>query len=301
MLNQPIKPMLLQPLQPEQIKPGWKSSLKWDGFRIIIHYELGKVRAFTRHGTEVTDRFPELQDIKLFAKSAILDGECIAFDLTQPAGQPPKLWWDDAMTRFNTKKPSAVRQIMRTLKAHFPVWDIIWLNGESLVKKTFMERRELLQAVVPSSETISITPLYDDGKQLFLNAQQQGLEGVVQYRDSSIIHLNARPQNAMYKIKAYHSEIFQITSIRTGSFGWGLQQEGRYVGVIEFPPTKEIVRAFRAIAKQIKTGENKDWIYVEPVISCRVKFQCFTKDGKLRSPKFEHFCTADSTAIHTAQ
>ncbi|WP_420831148.1 hypothetical protein [Paenibacillus artemisiicola] len=57
--------MLLQPIQPSEIKKGWKSSLKWDGFRIIIHYDHGSIRVFSRHGTEVTDRFPELQHIKL--------------------------------------------------------------------------------------------------------------------------------------------------------------------------------------------------------------------------------------------
>lgn len=79
------------------------SSIKWDGFRILIHYDNGSVRAYRRHGTEINERFPELQEIKLSVKTAILDGECIAFDVTQPADQPPKIWWEDAMTRFHTK------------------------------------------------------------------------------------------------------------------------------------------------------------------------------------------------------
>lgn len=57
-----LKPMLLQPLVPGEIKKDWKSSIKWDGFRILIHYDNGRVRAYTRHGTEVTERFPELQE-----------------------------------------------------------------------------------------------------------------------------------------------------------------------------------------------------------------------------------------------
>ncbi|MGU3567200.1 ATP-dependent DNA ligase [Paenibacillus sp. A51L] len=73
------------------------SSLKWDGFRILIHYNHGyTVRAFTREGTEVTNSFPKLAQIRLPVKTAILDGECICFDLSQP-GTPPKAWWDDAM------------------------------------------------------------------------------------------------------------------------------------------------------------------------------------------------------------
>ncbi|MEN1990753.1 hypothetical protein [Paenibacillus hubeiensis] len=88
---------------------------------MLIHYDNGSVREYTRHGTEVTECFPELQEIKLSVKTDILDGKCIAFDVTQPTDQPPKIWWDDAMTRFHTKKSIAVKSIWKTLKAHFPI------------------------------------------------------------------------------------------------------------------------------------------------------------------------------------
>lgn len=291
MLNQSIKPMLLHPLQPNQIKKWNTNSLKWDGFRSLIHYDYGKVRAFTRHGTEITSRFPELAYIKLPIKTAILDGECIVFDLTQPTDQPPKYWWDDAMTRFNTKKESAVKQIATKLKAHFPLWDILYLNGTPMLKKSFMERRETLSSVVKASETLSVTPLYEDGKKLFLKAKELGLEGIVQYSPEASIQLGTRSKN-MVKVKAYQYVICQIASTRLkGGFGWGLTINGRYAGVLEFPPNSDVIRAFNHISKQLIRTENKGWRYLDPIISCKVKFQCFTKDGKLRSPKFEEFCT----------
>ncbi|MCP1312135.1 DNA ligase [Paenibacillus tyrfis] len=283
--------MLLHPLQPNEIKKNWKSSLKWDGFRTLIHYDNGKVRAFTRHGTEITSRFPELMNIKLPVKTAILDGECIAFDLTQPKDQPPKLWWDDAMTRFNTKQESSVKQIAKTLKAHFPLWDVLYLDGKPLLHKSFMERREALLSIVQPSEVLSITPLYDDGQQLFLKAKELSLEGICQYNPAAPIHLDTRSKN-MIKVKAYQYITCQITSVRLkGGFGWGLTANGMYVGMIEFPPSNEFIRAFNQISKQLVRSEYKGWRYLEPVISCKIKFQCFTKDGKLRSPKFEEFCT----------
>lgn len=292
MLNEPIKPMLLQPLLPENIKKGWKSSLKWDGFRILIHYENEKVRAFTRHGTEITTRFPELLTIKLPVKSAILDGECIAFDLTQSKDHPPKYWWDDAMTRFNTKTELAVKRIASTLKAHFPLWDILYLNGTPLLEKRFQERRDLLASVVKPSETISVTPLYDDGHHLFQRAKDLGLEGICQYNPDASIILDARSEFHFVKVKAYQYITCQIVSIRLkGGFGWGLSINDKYVGILEFPPKPDVIQAFYKISKQLIRGESKGWRHLEPLISCRIKFQCFTKDGKLRSPKFEGFCT----------
>ncbi|WP_420831149.1 hypothetical protein [Paenibacillus artemisiicola] len=60
--------------------------------------------------------------------------------------------------RFNTKKTAAVKQISKTLKAHFPVWDVLWVNGQSVMNRTFLERREILQSIVPASVVFSVTP-----------------------------------------------------------------------------------------------------------------------------------------------
>ncbi|QQZ64584.1 DNA ligase (plasmid) [Paenibacillus sonchi] len=295
MLNQPIKPMLLYPLTPDQMKNWSYNSLKWDGFRTLIHYENGKARAFTRHGTEITSRFPELLNIKLPVKSAILDGECIAFDLTQSAEQPPKYWWDDAMKRFNTKTEAAVKRISARFRAHFPLWDLLWLDGISLVNKSFKERREILASVVTPSETLSITPIYKDGRELFQKAKALGLEGVCQYNPDAPMVLNGRSEHHVVKVKAYQYVTCQIVSIRKqGKFGWGLSINGNYAGLLEFPPSSDAIRKLNQITKQLTRGEGKGWVYLEPLISCNIKFQCFTKNGKLRSPKFEGFCTAIS-------
>ncbi|QOS82566.1 hypothetical protein JNUCC31_20640 [Paenibacillus sp. JNUCC31] len=81
--------------------------------------------------------------VKLPVKSAILDGECIVFGLTQPKDQPPKYWWDDSMARFNTKIESEVKRIVTTLRARFPLWDILYLNGEPIIQKTRLKNSVL--------------------------------------------------------------------------------------------------------------------------------------------------------------
>lgn len=290
--------MLLYPLKPNEIKDWKYNSLKWDGFRALIHYENEKVRAYTRHGTEITMRFPELLNIKLPVKSAILDGECIAFDLNQSKDQSPKYWWDDAMTRFNTKTEAAVKRIASSLKAHFPLWDVLYLNGTPLLDKRFQERRDILSSIVKVSETLSVTPLYDEGHQLFQRARDLGLEGICQYNPDAPIILDARSELHFVKVKAYQYVTCQIVSMRLkGGFGWGLSLNGRYVGILEFPPKPDVIQAFHKISQQLIKGESKGWRYLEPLISCKIKFQCFTKDGKLRSPKFEEFCYAGSPIL----
>lgn len=123
MLNTIIKPMLLQASSIVVPHKNWIHQIKWDGFRILIHYNNGLIRAFTRNGIEVTDRFPELQQIRLNCSQAILDGECIVLD---SAAKP---CFEDVMNRFHAKKLDAVQKLSQQYPAHFAVFDLIFHNG----------------------------------------------------------------------------------------------------------------------------------------------------------------------------
>jgi ATP-dependent DNA ligase len=285
MLNKPIKPLLLQP-SPEVITKPWVHSLKWDGWRILIHYENGKVRAFTREGNEVTWSLPELQRIKMPVVNAIIDGECICLDQNS---NPPKPCWDDAITRLNAKKEIIVNRYALTMPVHFPVWDVLWVNDEPLLKRSFVERREVLESIVTTTEVISVTPLYEDGGGLFRRAKELGLEGIVSYNPDSFYCLDSRPKNVWVKTKAYQYAIVQITCVRKGEFGWGISIDGNNVGLVEFPPAAPIRKRIYNIVKKHIRSENSEWIFLNPAIYCKVKFQCFTKGGKMRSPTVEGF------------
>ena len=287
--------MLLQPSAEVKNKPHFRHSLKWDGFRILLHYDNGTTRAFSREGTEVTRSFfPELERIRLPVKSAVLDGECICFDVSNPSN-PPKAWWDDAMARFHMTRKQAVIAGAKSLPAHFPLWDILLVNNEPLLQKSFLERRQILQEVVPNSESLSVTPLFEDGEELFARAKAMGLEGICSYNvrpgAKSLYYLDKRPQDVWFKTKAYQYADCRISGMKKSSFGWSLSIDGRAVGVMEFPPGPAERKAFFSVAKQLVRGESKDWIHLEPLLQVRVKFQCLTKTGMLRSPVFDSFKT----------
>jgi len=46
------------------------------------------------------------------------------------------------------------------------------LNGTPILEKSFKERRELLSSIVDSSETLTITPVFDGGHALFQKAKE---------------------------------------------------------------------------------------------------------------------------------
>lgn len=283
--------MLLQPTSEVVKDKEFFHSLKWDGFRVLIHYENGVSRAFTRHGTEITSSFfPELGRITLPVRNAILDGEMICLS-PSTALHPPKPCWDDVMERFHTHNEFSVKQKSRAIPAHMVVWDVLLIDDQPLLKSSFVNRRELLEKLVPESDVMSVTTLYTEGEGLFSKAKELGLEGICSYNGkpgpSSYYYLDSRPMNVWIKTKAYQYANCQISSIRKNKFGWGLSINGRYVGVAEFPPPKSILSEFHKLANKVVVKEDKDWIYLDPILKCKVKFQCYTKTGKLRSPKVE--------------
>lgn len=67
-----------------------------------------------------------------------------------------------------------------------------------------------------------------------------------------------------------------------------LDQDDQYKGVLEFVPPNER-KAFYHISKQLIVGEDKDYIHLDPLIQCEVKYQCLSNNGFMRSASFQRF------------
>jgi ATP-dependent DNA ligase len=58
----------------------WSYEIKWDGFRALARRDEQGCRLLGRHGTDFTDRFPQLMPaLKKLARGTMLDGEIVAF------------------------------------------------------------------------------------------------------------------------------------------------------------------------------------------------------------------------------
>ncbi|MDQ5847324.1 MAG: ATP-dependent DNA ligase, partial [Acidobacteriota bacterium] len=62
--------------------PGWLHELKFDGYRMLVHLNRGKVHFWSRNGKDWTEKFSSLEKPlkKLPITSAILDGEVVVVD-----------------------------------------------------------------------------------------------------------------------------------------------------------------------------------------------------------------------------
>lgn len=59
--------------------------------------------------------------------------------------------------------------------------------------------------------------------------------------------------------------------------------------LLETAPGPFSQQAFRGVCKQLVTGEDKKYVYLEPRIHAKVKMRNWTKSGLLRIPVFMEF------------
>ena len=181
----PVKPMLAQTAEnvEEAIKEhGGKTAFEYklDGARIQIHKLDQEVRIFSRRLTDVTASLPEIVELirsEINAKEVIMEGEVIAVG---EDGSP--LPFQHLMRRF--RRIREIEDVSRKIKVQLYLFDIIYLNGQSLIDMPYIERRKKLAEV---AGRISLTKQLVTGDpeqaQKFLEeAINAGHEGLVAKR-----------------------------------------------------------------------------------------------------------------------
>ena len=115
---------------------------KFDGIRAQLHRGIKRVEIFSRDLRCMTNQFHELaEQARKFEKELILDGEIIAFEKGR------KLTFFDLQKRLGRKDEGM--DLFAVASADVPVafvaFDLLWINGESSLRKPLRERRELLR------------------------------------------------------------------------------------------------------------------------------------------------------------
>ncbi|KKU61333.1 MAG: putative DNA ligase [Microgenomates group bacterium GW2011_GWD1_47_13] len=204
----PIMPALAQRLKTakEMIEKMGRVMVekKFDGTRVQIHFsrsenkgirkqELGIsqnrmfeeekpkfwVRSFTRNLDESSAMFPELQQIgeQIAADEVILDSEAVGYEPATGKLVPFQL----TITR---KRKHGVGEAQNAVPPRFFVFDIMYLNGKSLIQLPLSERRKILARVIKRGQVLEVDDYIetDDPNQLREFHKQQlslGLEGVL--------------------------------------------------------------------------------------------------------------------------
>lgn len=281
-----IEPMLLEQRDKAFDDRKFLYEPKIDGHRLILRKTDGKTNLYTRHHNDCTEQYPELHSLSI-EKNVILDGEVFCID------ENGQIDFELVMTRFHTKGAARIAAAAKRQPAGLMVFDILYYDGQDLRGLPLMQRKEILDAVVPETPSIhKIQYLEKEGTALFEAIRKKDMEGIVcKRKDSS--YVGKRSANWMKVINYQYADVF-ISGYRKNEFGWLASVMGtdgllRPAGIIELgvPPVHK--QAFRGVCSQLVTGEDKNFVYLEPRLQATVKFRNWTKSGMLRSPVFVDF------------
>lgn len=259
---------------------------KIDGHRLILSRQNGETRLWTRHRTECTRQYPDLWNVP-FEGDVVLDGEVCAID--------PEIGTIDfelVMERFQLRKHDKIQAAAIHRPVQFVVFDILQHNGKDLRELPLLKRRSILQSMLqPNEFFVPITHIDDKGEELYLLICEKKMEGIVaKLKDSKYV---SRRSHDWLKIVRYEEAEVFISGYRKEDFGWLAQVEKngkkRPAGIIELGVPPKHKKAFHQIAKQLVTGEDKNFVYLEPRIKAKVKMRNWTRNGMLRTPSFVDF------------
>lgn len=260
---------------------------KIDGHRLIYSQQSGIVRLYTRHNNDCTRQYPELH--LPFDADIVLDGEVACVD--QATGVSD---FEAVMSRFQARKSDKIQQLTATLPAIYAIFDVLQYNGRDLRGLPLIQRKMVLEGLsLPSGSYCVVPHVEGAGEALFEQIQARGMEGVVGKRKKSIYETGRRSHAWQKVINWTYAEVF-ITGYRKQEFGWltavpGPSGKLRPAGIIELGATPLHKQAFRGVAGQLVTGEDKEFVHLEPRIKARVRTRNWTKSGLLRSPVFTEF------------
>jgi DNA ligase-1 len=178
----PVKLMLAQMAADvvEAIKEhGGKTAFEYklDGARVQIHKEGENVKVFSRRLSDVTESIPEIVELirrNVKAESAILEGEVIAVD---EKGRP--LPFQHLMRRF--RRVHEVEHLASAIPVRLYLFDILYLNGQSLISLPYIERRRILAenaGEIPLTRQI-ITGNVEEAERFLAEAINAGHEGLM--------------------------------------------------------------------------------------------------------------------------
>jgi bifunctional non-homologous end joining protein LigD len=157
----------------------WAYEVKWDGIRAIGLAQGGRISLSSRNANDITGRYPELRDLgrALGAHEAILDGEVVAFD---DAGRPS---FQRLQSRMHVTSEHAIRRLMVSDPVVYVLFDLLWLDGHSLMDRPYLERREALAGLELNGPAWQTPPHHlEDGAALLEASKQMGLEGILAKR-----------------------------------------------------------------------------------------------------------------------
>ncbi len=184
-LEPPISPMLAKAVrgvpESDSVPGGLVYEPKWDGFRAIVYIDGDSVELGSRGAKMLTRYFPELVESlrRGIRTPCVLDGEIVV--RTGAAGAE-RLDWEALSQRIHPAA-SRVATLAEQTPASFVAFDLLAIDGRSLLDEPFSVRREALEGLLSDAPPpLHITRTTGDrtvAERWFVEFEGAGLDGIV--------------------------------------------------------------------------------------------------------------------------
>lgn len=280
----------------------WAFEVKWDGYRALAYLNKKSVDLCSRNNKSFNEKFYTLYDeLKTFGINAILDGEIIVAN---------KKGISDFSALQNWRSEADGTLL-------YYVFDILWLEGKSLIDLPFAERRTVLRSVLPKSDMVLLSEAIEqDGTSFFQSAEEIKLEGIIAKKLNSVYKPGDRSKDWLkiktelrqevviggYTVNDGSSKLFSSLLVGvyenkklhyTGKVGTGFTDKLQKEMIKQFKPLIIDHSPFTTTPDVNKPSRfrpdppHASVIWLKPDLLCEVSYRELTSDGVMRHPSFK--------------
>ena len=285
-----VTPMLIR----DEVAPfddkDYIYELKWDGCRCLAYLDKNGTELKNKRNLRIDPIFPELSQLhKQAKKRCVLDGELIVLIDGKPN-------FEALQRRTIMSNPVKIKLSADEHPASFIAYDILYYDNKSVTDLPVTERKKLIDKVLKENDRVAISRYVEEnGKALFEFTSDQGLEGIVAKKKSSLYYPGKRTKDWVkiknmldddFVICGYVQQENNMVSVILGQY---YNDELVYKGSVAFCVRGENFKKIKTVKKKNTPPLNK-WTeegniqWIEPVMVCTVKFMNYTKSGAMRQP-----------------
>jgi bifunctional non-homologous end joining protein LigD len=266
---------------------GWIYERKLDGIRCIAIKAETQVRLLSRNDLSLNGRFSEVVEALEADRATdfVLDGEVVAFD--------------GAQTSFARLQQRGERPV----SVFFYVFDLLYLAGHDVTALPLRARKSLLRKAVRFHGPLRLTAHRNrDGEEMYREACRKGWEGVIAKR-ADAPYVRGRSRDWLkFKCSAEQEMVIGgFTAPRgsrtdLGALLLGYHDDGRlrYAGKVGTGFNRAELHRLAGLLEPLERDRSpfadpvreKSVTWVEPELVCQVGFAEWTRDGRLRHPRY---------------
>ena len=293
-----VEPMLATLTDQRFSDPGWLFERKLDGERCLAFRDGPTVRLLSRTGRPLGNTYPELvdalgvQDVDDF----VVDGEVVAFEHGGTS-------FARLQQRIGITDPDLARR--SPVAVYFYLFDILHLDGHDTKGLALRVRKTLLRQALTFRAALRFTAHRNTtGEAYFAHACAHGWEGVIAKRADAPYVTRRSPDWLKFKCSAGQEFVVGGFTEPAGSrVGLGALLVGYYdggdflyAGKVGTGYSQATLRDLRRRLDALEVPESpfarrrvseRGVHWVRPQLVVQVAFTEWTRDGKLRHPRFE--------------